>query len=161
MKKLLLFLLFTATILVSQAQNKKPTKEETIKYLNTLAQGSLGKSWSAGEGAINFVQITDKSVTMQTVKGCVRTWNNIPWHEYDSSHMYQNKMIVSFKQSMLTKYACPDVEANNSKQLAFEFNDPEDSFYIFLASDKMENFKKAIHRLSEIAKEENKDPFKN
>lgn len=36
-----------------------------------------------------------------------------------------------------------------------------DQFFIYVPTDKVESCKKALLRLSEIAKEENKDPFAN
>lgn len=161
MKKILISVLFILATALIHAQEKKPNKDATIKYLNNIVQASLGKEWLKSEGKVNVVQITANTVSMQTVKGCVRSWANIPWHEFSKIDVYDSKIIVRFKVAFSSKYSCPRIEGEEIIHGAFEFNEPESDFFIFISEDRIEGFKKGCLRLAEIAKEENIDPFKN
>jgi hypothetical protein len=120
MKKIQMLLMLLCCFVVSQAQPGKPTKEQTVKYLNTLAQASIGKN--NGDGSINLIVFSYTSVEIGTTNGSKHTWSNIPWQEFDSLRVLQNdKIILSFKIAMPTNYSDPKGE--------FESNEPEDSFF--------------------------------
>jgi len=87
MKKLLLTLLFNASAFITQAQNVKPTKEETIKFINIILKNIEGRI------------IYNNEYTY--------TWKNILWEEIDKMNAYEDKggsyMCLKFKYSFPVK----------------------------------------------------------
>jgi hypothetical protein len=154
MKKLLTIYLLIATICTVNAQTK-PTKEETIAFMNRTLKSTIGFN---GIVEIDFNQntYTLKDYTSVGAKGFYssHTSSGIPWEtlQADSFHIHGNRLRIIFSRNYRHKY-----QVHNSPEIE-EFISSLD---IKLPFDKVESFKKACIRLSEIAKEENKDPFKN
>ena len=91
MKKLLLCFLFIAAAFIIHAQDKKPTKEETIKFLNTLCQAGVGITEPGySKQVTNYYDLTYSFLKFKKKgKGCddCRSWSqtiiyeSIPWQE--------------------------------------------------------------------------------
>lgn len=161
MKKLLLSIILISEVFTTQAQTTKPTKDETIKFMATVLKSVEG---SVSEDTITLVEQSFNGSSLNTklnqpglgVFG-IETYSDIKWESYidDSFHAVQQKgepylsVFIYFKTKM--KY-----EGEGISKLKFK-----DYLCMNIPSDKLPSFKKAILRLVEIAKEENKDPFGN
>jgi hypothetical protein len=156
MKFISLTTLIVAFSLITNAQAKKPTKEETVKYLNTLCQAGLGMA-KGKDFIINSVVLTYTSLEVKTTPNIsVSTWSNIPWQEFISIEVLSpGKLLVIFKTAMPFQMHQP---ATGTSQ-AYSNDEPEKSIHLYAPVDKIESAKKAVMRLVEIAKDENKDPF--
>ena len=158
MKKLLLAIGLLVCLESLKAQTKKPTKDETVQYLNKLCQAGLGIS-KGKEFIINSVDFTYNSLEVKTTPNIsISKWSNIPWEELESMEILSSSIwFVKFKTLMPFNSSQPE----SGQSLAYSSSQPENSFHIYAPADKMESAKKAVMRLVEIAKEENKDPFKD
>ena len=181
MKKLLTICLIMATIFTVNAQDKKPTKEETIAYLDKVLKMSVGYNNYRGEAGnrssqllitdyifsekeiqINYkvLRILKESTHFESQK-----FSKIPWENVDKIFERDNKDFngeeLSTIEVVFSTKLRYDAEVFN-KEVGMDENDHYPNyiqFYVF--NDKKESFKKALGRLVEIAKEENKDPFKD
>ena len=172
MKKLLLLFLFITITSFANAQDAKPSKEETQKFLNNMLSSVIGNPQDSDQPTIRKIQ--KQSFTNDFSDYLRQNGDNefrerdeyirIPWQDFTDFIVITQKNDIQtivrliFKTKMEEKYFCCYVDEDNGIP-ALTFT--TDQFLIFLPNDKVESCKKAILRLAEIAKEENKDPFKN
>lgn len=182
MKKFLLVFLFTVTIFTVHGQvhksskpalahttkpgtatpvvtpNPKPSKEETIKFMNDVLKNFEGNK-------INTVEY--KTITFdgnQIAYHCAITSDGrneeststyiFKWESY-TGFTKENKIDDSFI-CLVTKFNSKIAVPINGKIYYMD-----DEFGFNIPTNKLPSFKKAILRLVEIAKEEHKDPFAN
>ena len=166
MKKLLLSILFMTAAFGTKAQDAKPTKEETQKFIGTLLSKVIGEksstenmittsqSFSSDFSAYHFADKFDNPNTF-FASSDVR---NIHWDDYLKCE--GDKVDYAPNIMSVTLFFSSKVERENKID-----NDKKvDNGYIFwvvIPVEKFASVEKALLRLSEIAKEENKDPFKN
>lgn len=173
MKKLLTICLLMATVFTINAQDAKPTKEETIAFINRTINECKGFKLPNYMGELENAFFTGnkliyKSTTSLTSgkKNCAREeiYEDIAWDKlkiedikFESSESVASYYLISFKQNINHIYITENcVFSENSSRTNIQSN-----MYFFIPLEKKESIKKAFLRLSEIAKEENKDPFAN
>ena len=143
-----------ATTFVAIAQDKKPTKEETIAFMNSTLNKTIG--FDGKDGIINEVIFTGNSYFLKGYEELIdgiftKKYTQINWElDPDGFTINDNCLRVKFTSNFSLKQKVKD--------------QPEEEFFFadidfLLPIEKIESFKKACLRLSELAKEENKDPF--
>lgn len=172
MKKLITICLLLATAFTVKAQDLKPTKEQTISYLTKTFSLTEGETTSrkTTKCSTNFEYTTcyfsiDKIIEnydfekvcndIETKKNGKRkyTSSNLKWETVTSINLgsqLSNLTIVSIAFSAKYKLTVDEEESGQDNVLN-----------LLVVNNKAESFKKALERLVEIAKEENKDPFQN
>jgi len=176
MKKLFLSFLFLAFVFMVQAQDAKPTKEETVKFLNSICQKMIGRE-NAEYSEYSKFQICEFTNTSYIVKWKTNEpnhaehlhtffWENISWEDNTKITIDQTfgeiiKVLVEFKLGIPFKETFTTYNNDGSIRESKVTEGRGPFFRAYIPEEKFESFKKAILRLSEIAKEENKDPFKN
>ena len=168
MKQVLLSFLFSAFLFFVQAQETKPSKEVTQKFLSKILSQVVGNlPW---EGAPQPIQkqvlnmdFTNYTMQTQSDETYKRTeFINIPWEDITTLDVTTNRIVswinINFKSKMEYRHHCCFVDEDKGVPLTTNY---EDQMRIYVLTDNVESCKKALLRLSEIAKEENKDPFKN
>ncbi|MFA5298793.1 MAG: hypothetical protein WC389_11365 [Lutibacter sp.] len=162
MKKLLTICLLLAISFTSQAQEKKPTKVETLDFMKRTIEQTIGQ-YAPGKGTIQEIKFNENSYYFSAYYDLIKAKNSglttlIKWENLAPEGFYVQeanpitKMKVTFNGNISYKQ-----KVGNSPEKEFFFSEAE----FFVPSNKAESFKKACIRLSEIAKEENKDPFAN
>ena len=158
MKKLLTICFLIAISFTVNAQ-QKPTKEETIAFMNRTLKSTI--SYMGDDGKILETEFNENQYYLKTYldlggTGYYSKYTNsqFPWDalEADQFKVNGNELRISFSRNYRSKYKISD-QPEKEQFIS--------SLDITLPSDKIESFKKACIRLSEIAKEENKDPFQN
>jgi hypothetical protein len=138
---------------------QKPTKEETISFMNRTLKSTI--SYKSYVGKILEIEFNQNQYYLKTyfaVGGggfySEYTRSQFPWDalEADQFKVNGNELRIIFSRNYRSKSKISD--GAEKEQFYSSIN-------ILLPSDKIESFKKACIRLSEIAKEENKDPFQN
>jgi lysophospholipid acyltransferase (LPLAT)-like uncharacterized protein len=162
MKNFLFCFLLITVNLITHAQNAKPSKEEIVKFLNNEMQIGLGPDGPSV--TTTFIEFKyDKYVIKfnqrEGSKFMTLSYSNIPWDKIKSIASEINTartacvtLYIHFERSV-TK----TVEGEKLEQKI----EADTSIFFDIPKDKIESCKKAILRLAEIAKEENKDPFVN
>lgn len=162
-KSLLLFFVLIITF-VATAQNK-PTKEETQGLINTTLKRVVARN-SCSEGMMvseqfftnDFANYHYNARSKDKKKAAITDVANIQWKNYLKCALN----ISEFDSGI----ACVTVYFTTAIKETFvidgkEVNNYETTFNIVIQPEKFESLKKAFERLTDIAKEENKDPFKN
>lgn len=161
----------------SAAQDQEPTKEETVHFLDRIVKSEIGHTmtgeccspkgsvWVTTSASFDWGIVTVANEISEPFEkrgdgATCHTRSEIPWHTYtgvsvDSSYtkgFYD--VLITFRDNMKhsTSHKCG--------------TDPYHISYgnrlgISVPYDKIKSVKKAILRLVEIAKGENKDPFEN
>ncbi|EAZ95017.1 hypothetical protein FBBAL38_11749 [Flavobacteria bacterium BAL38] len=161
-----------ATIFTVNAQDKKPTKEETIAFINRTIELSIGSEYNYTYTTKTYFDynIYERESVMKV--GELVTGN---FKEEYSLLKWENLRINSFhlQNCSFGENDICQVWIYFSNQISFretsteKYGDPSDkitfkqSLAMLIPKGKFESIKKACIRLSEIAKEENKDPFKD
>ncbi len=166
MKKLLLSIFFIAAASLTQAQDIKPTKEVTQRFINLILGKAVGEFYIEGtpikiqsfsEAFTSFkFSIEDKEAGYLSVD----EYSEIKWDELNSCVDFggnkENKnlerVLLVFDSKVL--YINKDEGMNARTKYVNQFT-------IEIPVDRTTSLIKAFERLSEIAKEENKDPFTN
>jgi hypothetical protein len=169
MKKLITICLIVAATFTVKAQDAKPTKEQTLAYLTKtfkLAEGEdhsqKGYTTKDRYTQLNFdpnliemkQEYYDTNIQQNIfilIKYPNIKWETVSWGGIDN---YSD----SGKVAEITLYLDSKVREiyieNNIDRGKFQNN-----VRIPILASKAESFKKALQRLVEIAKEENKNPF--
>jgi hypothetical protein len=179
MKKLIIICLLIATAFTINAQ-KKPSKEETVAYLDKILKMSIGyKTYGISgepekrsfeklitEYSFNDTKIIetvykkdyeDNSLETDIIEFSNMDWSNIKSIEKIESELSWDKEIILARVKFSSKiFYVDNYLRKQSKKDKIEIRD---NVYLMVLKDKADNFKKALLRLSEITKEENKDPF--
>lgn len=179
MKKLLtICLLLVATFTVNAQE--KPTKEATIAYLNKTLQMSVGyKAYGTNGGnRVSSRLIKQYSFLPSEVK---LSWETFDFRSNDKRIEYEQFSNINWEYLTTIIIDSEDNENHDDElaQIVLYFSDKirydktipgvnvimDDDMhypkylYIYVLKTKADNFKRALERLVEIAKEENKDPF--
>lgn len=172
MKNLIALFLFVTCYHFVQAQESKPTKEETISFINRTINERNGQSmYGIGCQKLDQSTFTGESLVINTYCGQVDCISNIyeskqiRWDQLDTIFLKENERgiyyEVHFKTMMqytaTTKGCYGDTKGeitNVKKSTQFNLSVP-------VPDNKVASIKKAFFRLAEIEKEVNKDPFAN
>ena len=172
MKRLLISFLFIAGALSAQAQDSKPSKEATQKFLNNILSQVVGNPQDALQPKIRLIQKQSfendftKYILINGSDNYFRErseYINVPWQDFtdfivEINGGIQSYVRIIFKSNMEYESFCCFVDEDKGDP---SFSIYTNQFLIYIPTDKLESCKKAFLRLSELAKEENKDPFKN
>lgn len=162
-KSLLLFVLLFNTF-VATAQ-EKPSKSDTHGLINTtlkrlVARNSCSAGMMVSEQYFtnDFANYHYAARSKDKKKAANKDVSNIQWKNY-----LKCDMKTSVWDSGI---ACTTVYFSTAMKETFmlegkEVSSYETTFEIVIQPEKFESLKKAFERLAEIAKGENKDPFKN
>lgn len=164
MKKLLLLFLLTSITGVVNAQNK-PTKVNTYGIINTILKRVVARN-SCSDGMMvseqfftnDFAQYHYLENSKDKKKAAITDVANIQWKNYLKCEMKTSEWNSGI--------ACATIFFTTAMKETLmlegkEVSTYETSFDIVIQPEKFESIKNAFERLAEIAKEENKDPFKN
>jgi hypothetical protein len=159
MKKLLTICLIMAAVFTVNAQNGKPTKEQTIAFIQRQFESLIGtKNFSNVITKYEFeptkIYFEDRSNLKYNSS---YTYTQINWGNLVEIKRYENDIQLFFKSSINRDYKAVMDNGrivNSEKKI-------ENYIQIPVPDEKFESMKKAFLRLSEIAKEENKDPFQD
>lgn len=156
--KIFLFTIFSFLVFGIQAQDKKPTKEATIKFMATVLKSIEGKKYLSSGMYHEIIEVNFDGNTYSSLS----SWNNGPaeketstnikWESYDEKNSDDEKEadnLVKFLPWFSLKIKC-----EFDRKISFRNN-----LILSIPKEKLSSFKKACLRLAEIAKEENKDPF--
>lgn len=166
-KTIVLVTLAFLSISFVQAQDKKPTKEETIAFIKRTTEATVGKEigWGAILEESSFS--VDGYTTKQTISGThgftVETYRLLKWETMDSNRWSETAPQEGIEVIEIGVYFSSKVKHVRDFNLS-DNNDKDEytnELMVYIPKDKLESMKKAFLRLSEIAKEENKDPFEN
>lgn len=168
MKRVLTLFLATmcsASFLVCYAQSTAPNKEETMKFLSNTTQLAVGTPLDDGYYVV-YTRFDNDSYTWQMAKTTDSRppWvyfsaNKIPWQEFESflpNHKVDDQVTsikLKFKTRVEHSIQMHTGQAQNRRD---SFNN---EVTIMVPTEKVESMKKAILRLVEIYKDENKSPF--
>ena len=162
MKKLFTLCLLVAITLTTQAQ-QKPTKEETILFMNRVLLSTQGIAYYYGS------IITKTNITNNNYE-----YSEIPFPDISNDEEYFEYSMIKWEDFNPNRYSQSKESLNGLHSYTIFFTSKikliitedghtkttyEDEIEFLLPEDKLESFIKACQRLSEIAKEENKDPF--
>jgi hypothetical protein len=178
MKKLLTICLIMATVFTANAQNGKPTNEETVIFIKRQLELRIGTKVQETESFIfrinkndfnhsslnNEKQYIDPSVNKGNIQ--IKNISQIKWESLDLIKMGENYhndglIIVEFKSPYSYYWKSYKIRDDGKEYMYTEGESFSSTLEIFIPIEKYESIKKAFLRLSEIAKEENKDPFKD
>ncbi len=159
MKKLITICLLVATTFSVNAQTK-PTKEETLAFLRRTCESTIGKTSDDKKfikTTFSYNNITTEYLYMGYEDSSIDEFSLIKWENATE--------ILMWEHSTGDEQEISDVMIKFSSQVLLEQNggtgEYRDSVYFYYPEIKRESVKKAIERLIEIAKEENKDPFQD
>ncbi len=159
MKNLLLSILLIVIVSFTQAQEGKPTKEETVKFLNNQLQVSIGPDKNGD--VITFIELKYDSYIIEFQSNLGQriklVYSSLPWDqvkEIANEIDYDNYSSLTINFNRNIQYTVEGLTPLPEIKNDIEIN-------INVPKDKIESCKKAILRLAEIAKEENQDPFAN
>ena len=165
MKKLLPFVVLLSVTFAVQAQNAKPSKEETIRFMNAVLKSVEGSvvevKSSIGEHTIEQQTFDGTSYALHGYYPITKdkhlpteVFSEIKWQSMDTESIIGHKISDDFTQVVV-------YFSSKCKHDGIEGIQYRDSMYMYVPTSKLPSFKKALLRLAEIAKEENKDPFAN
>ena len=158
MKKLITICLLIATTCTVNAQ-QKPTKEQTITFIKNQLASMIGTKWMSDNLITKYSFETEKiyfeaSGEMVTT---TYTYSQLNWVNLVGESRAGNDIILVFKSAIKRDYKA---FAKNGAVVNSGVKN-EQYIQIPLPVEKFDSLTKAFLRLSEIAKEENKDPFGN
>lgn len=163
-----------ATIFTVNAQDKKPTKEETVAFINRTINECKGFELPFAMGVLQNAVFLEKKLIYTTSlelnpgeKYCdhKETYEDINWEklivkemEFTEKSNLASFYYVTFETNLSNTVLNENCNryGKNSEETSLQLN-----MYVFIPKNKKESIKQAFLRLSEIAKEENKDPFQN
>ena len=157
MKKLITICLLLITSITINAQDKKSTKEETIAFMNRTLKSTIG--FEGLDGKIVEIDFNLNKYLLKTYfdiagSGFYTSFikSEFPWESLliNQFQVNENNLKIRFSRNYRFKYK---IDNDTEKERLIS------SLDITLPLDKIESFKKACIRLSEIAKEEYIDPF--
>jgi hypothetical protein len=174
MKKLLTICLIMATAFTVNAQGGKPTKEETVAFINRTLNECKGFKLPYYMGTMQNVDFSENKLIYTTIltvgvdgkKDCdhKEIYENINWSKLKMDQMEFNQETDYFSYYHI-RFSTNLNKTTNNENCSFRENSKktniQSNMYVFIPTEKKESIKKAFLRLSEIAKEENKDPFQN
>ena len=171
MKKLITICLLIATTIIANAQTK-PTKEETIAYINRLFESTVGKTafnQTIIRSSFNYETYIYEYLPIKegvNYTNTVAVTSLIKWENYSKVNFFQMKNSVGEwvnMEDLLSDLGYMGVYFSTNVLLTQndDVKQYRDMVCFYYPLSKKENLKKAFERLAEIAKEENKDLFGN
>nr|WP_315153950.1 hypothetical protein [uncultured Flavobacterium sp.] len=159
MKKLITICLFMATFYTAFAQNKKPTKEETIQFIQkTVNSGGRLSEFTISDTNISWKRVSPSIGMNVTFKHANVRFDKI-LKVYESSLSGDGNSNVTIEFSINTiKFHSTGTHYEESVE---SIDNNRDKISLILPRDKVQSIIKAFDRLKEITIEENKDPFEN
>ncbi|EAZ95014.1 hypothetical protein FBBAL38_11734 [Flavobacteria bacterium BAL38] len=155
MKKLLTICLIMATVFTVNAQDGKPTKEETVAYLTRSFKLVEGEKIYMGK--YRDITLSNYDFQESYIKTTFDDGSSVTDSDFKWETLYN-----------ITSIDCPTSDKYKVCEMNGIFNSSFKSdigttnyFTIYVLKSRAESVKKAFLRLSAIAKEENKDPFKD
>jgi hypothetical protein len=145
-------------------QKPKPTREETVRFIDKTLKLMIGSYYNSESESKEYINEFNFSIDkFEMGYGNSRiTYSEIPWDQL---------IMVDFDFHNNSKQAFLSLQFNTKKIKSRFFNKGKllsDIYeYIIFVNlsenvvEKKESLIKAFNRLAELAKEENKDPFKN
>lgn len=165
MKKLITICFLLSTAFTVKAQDGKPTKEETIAFINRTTALSIGNVYLFGDITESKFTYDSYSLTGGGQAGDEiliqkDTYSGISWEtlnpEWISTINDRSNGMTGCSVGFTKKIK--HEEAFTGLETKIEY---KNFIQIVIPKEKFESIKKACLHLSEIAKEENKDPFQN
>lgn len=160
MKKLITICLFMLITFSVNAQDKKPTKGETVQFIQKSVNNSGGEE---SEFRIDEAKVSWKNVWPSVGINWTREFTNVRFDKitkvYESSPGGDgiSNLIVEFSVKVI-KYHLTGTTYDE----AIEVNqDGANTLQFMVPTEKVQSIIKAFDRLKEITIEENKDPFQN
>jgi hypothetical protein len=179
MKQLLTLCLLSILSLSSYAQSK-PTKQQTIDYIDKTLKMSIGyKVYSVSDNkrvisglitaySFSHTGVDEKKQEKDLVDGETSNWHktysNVNWESLSSVDVDKENSLwrddelavinIEFTTKVKLDYYRNGIEVTMGDAVRYP-----NSFALFVLKTKADSIKKALERLAEIAKEENKDPF--
>ncbi len=156
MKKLLTICLFIATVFTINAQ-QKPTKEQTVAFIKRTCESTrLKKHWdnTIMQTSFNYDNSSIEYLTDGNTSNTIDEYSLIKWENFTRFGIgtSENDITQVFIEFSNTVKLVRDGKLCDFDKLGLR---------LYVPNSKVESIKKAIERLVEIAKEENKDPFQN
>lgn len=172
MKKGILVVVFMCIVGVLNAQEKKPTKEETIAFINRTLNEFKGYELPWSEGILESVKFTGSMYVLKTyhedegkrTQQYTTTCEDLPWDKLniEKTEWHPDKNVPYYYVIFNQSYKSTEVyDALFDRRYDKTTTQMLLSLILFVPANKAESIKKAFLRLAEIAKEENKDPFVN
>lgn len=171
MKRLLTIVAFCITnAVILQAQDNKPTKEQTVAFLDRTLKETKGWDLPWGWGVVDNTSFKDNSVEYhtnfsmdgETFYESTFTFEDIRWDRFEDMTYNQEGAYYEVMFSVNNTYKNQTIYVHEKLKQTMEDKietNVQSNLYLFVPEGKVESVKKAILRLVEIAKEENKDPF--
>jgi hypothetical protein len=169
MKKLLTICLIMATMFTVNAQ-EKPSREVTAKFIDATLKKTIGTEDLPGGNLLTNVSFDGNQLILTTTRKNLElrsttTYSNFDWeglsiflvrNDQEKSKITGFEVVqISFETNFKEVYIAEQFgKVRNTERL-------KSWILIHMPSDKIASLEKAFLRLSEIAKEENKDPFQN
>ena len=165
-KKIAICLLLAATLTVNAQE--KPSKDVTVKFIEANLKKSIGTEDKYSnlltnvsfDGNVLILTTTVASLEVRTTEKYSNfDWEGVSFSVRDDSEKSKipgfEVVAISFETSYKQETITEQYEEVRESERLFNW------FQIHMPSDKIESLEKAFLRLQEIAKEENKDPFKD
>ena len=170
MKKLITICFLLATTFIVIAQTTKPTKEQTINYLTRTF--SLTEGERTSNKTTKYTTSFEYTACLFSIDKIIENYNfETVWNDpektkngmrkYSSSNLKWETVTSINLGSQLSNLTIVTIifSAKYKFTVDGEESGQENVLNILVVNNKAESFKKALDRLVEIAKEENKDPF--
>lgn len=163
MKKLLIICVLLAIAFTTQAQDGKPTKEETVNFINRALESLKGSIYIGNKNISEFnfneteIQLKFEGkignrIGITSYKYSLINWDKLYEIKYTSAQG-RLEILLFFNANLKQEYSFNLLNDQKVEYLSH--------IQIPIPENKKESMEKAFLRLSEIAKEENKDPFED
>lgn len=170
MKKIITICFLLATTFTVIAQTAKPTKEQTINYLTRTF--SLTEGERTSNKTTKYTTNFEYTACLFSIDKIIENYNfETVWNDpektkngmrkYSSSNLKWETVTSINLGSQLSNLTIVAITFSAKYKLTVdeEESGQENVLSLLVVNNKAESFKKALDRLVEIAKEENKDPF--
>lgn len=159
MKKVTTVLLLLSILSAAQGQAKKPTKEETIQFI----QKTVSNAGRDLDFQINDTRVSWKNIEPSIGLNYNREFTNVRFEKL--AEVYQSSLSSGENSNVRVKFSVNTIKYHLTGTFNDEVKDltidDKDGFTIVVPSEKVQSIIKAFDRLKEITIEENKDPFQD
>lgn len=154
-------MLFISAMSITQAQTVKPSRVETIRFINDIIKKRIGTNFL---GILTKIDFDGDNLNYTVNIGSSNKPNlvneknkQIKWEFFTG--IVKEEEVGGGDESL-------DITLKFSSKIALSFDEDDETSYkdfveFPITKSNLASFKKAIFRLVEIAKEEHKDPFAN
>ncbi|MGV8946375.1 MAG: hypothetical protein ACOH1N_08105 [Lutibacter sp.] len=158
MKKILTICLLLTIAFTSQAQDGKPTKEETVKFIQKTLESLKGSIYIMNL-VITEYDFEQNSLFFKAEKGRIimsNRYSQINWDKLVKIDFTNAQSTLEIQLIFSTTFKQESLVTHVKDETTYE-----KYIQIPIPESKKGSMEKAFLRLSEIAKEENKDPFQD